>query len=238
MDLLNAIFGTLLTAVASIAVMFLLTKLTGNKQISQLNTFDYINGITIGSIAAEMALSDSLNDLLVTAMAMVIYGLTGFFISLATMHSMSARRFFSGEPLILVENGAIYQNNIKKAKLDLDDLLAAARCEGIFSAEDISLAVMETNGRISFRQTEGSRPVNLNDLGQSPSEKTAPVNLIMDGMLMEKNIEQAGLTVKQVSDELLKKGKSPDDIFLAVLDDSKLLFYPKDNSGGKLDNYT
>ena len=239
MEILAAVLHTVLTAAISIAVMLVLTKIMGNKQISQLNLFDYINGITIGSIAAEMALSNDVNDLSVTGTAMIIYGLTGFFISMATMNSMKARKFFSGEPLILVEDGQIYQNNIKKAKLDLSDLLIAARCEGIFSVDEISLAVMETNGRISFRQTEDSRPVNLSDLGQIPCEKQPPVHLIMDGIIMEKNIEQAGLSVKQVSDELLTRGyTSPDQIFLAVLDNDKFLFYAKNDSGGKFENYS
>lgn len=232
------IVKTAAAAAVSIIVMFVLTKIMGNKQISQLNLFDYINGITIGSIAADMAISDTAEEFFTTGIAMIIYGLTGFFISMATMRSMSARKFFSGEPLILVKNGTIYHNNIKTSRLDLDDLMTAARCAGIFTIEDISLAVMETNGRISFRQTENSRPLNLSDLGQSPAEKGQPVNMIMDGIIMEKNIENAGLAVKTLTDEMRVQGyKSPDDIFLAVYDDGQITFYPKTDGGGKYDYY-
>lgn len=233
------ILKTFLAAAASIIIMFILTKIMGNKQISQLNLFDYINGITIGSIAAEMALSDSWKMLGMTATAMIIYGLTGFFISKATMHSMSARKFFSGEPLILIENGTIFHENVKKARLDLDDLLIAARCDGIYKVTDIALAVMESNGRISFCQTEGSRPVTLNDLGQNPAEKPAPLNLIMDGILMEKNMENAGFKIKRLTDEMHAQGySSPDDIFLAVLIDDEITFFPKNYDRKKYDYYS
>jgi uncharacterized membrane protein YcaP (DUF421 family) len=233
------IIKTVLTAAASIAVMFALTKIMGNKQISQLNLFDYINGITIGSIAAEMALADEWEELWQATIAMTVYGLTGFLISMATMHSMTARKIFSGEPLILIENGTVYCENVKKAKLDLNDLLIAARCDGIYSVTDIALAVMESNGRISFCQTERSRPVNLADLGQSPAEKPAPLNLIIDGILMEKNMRNADFSVRQLSDALHAQGySSPDEIFLAVLIDGEITFYPKNSDKPKFDYYS
>ena len=210
----------------------------GNKQISQLNMFDYINGITIGSIAAEMALSESWEMIWMSVIAMAIYGVTGFFISLATMNSMSARKFFSGEPLVLIENGTIYRENVKKARLDLDDLLVAARCAGFFSVEDIATAVMESNGRVSFRQTESSRPVNLKALGQQPQEKPAPLNLIMDGVMMEKNMQEAGFKIKRLTDEMHAQGyNSPADIFFAVYDNDKITFYPRNSDGKKFDYY-
>ena len=200
--------------------------------------FDYINGITIGSIAAEMALSESWEMIWMSVIAMAIYGVTGFFISLATMNSMSARKFFSGEPLVLIENGTIYRENVKKARLDLDDLLVAARCAGFFSVEDIATAVMESNGRVSFRQTESSRPVNLKDLGQQPQEKPAPLNLIMDGVMMEKNMQEAGFKIKRLTDEMHAQGyNSPADIFFAVYNDGKITFYPRNSDGRKLDYY-
>jgi uncharacterized membrane protein YcaP (DUF421 family) len=233
------ILKTVITAAASIAVMFLLTKIMGNKQISQLNLFDYINGITIGSIAAEMALADDGKSLWAAAAAMAVYGLTGFALSMATMNSMTARKFLSGEPLILVENGTIYHENVKKARLDLNDLLIAARCDGIFRVTDIALAIMEPNGRISFSQTESSRPVTLSDLGQNPAEKPEPVNLIIDGILMEKNMENAGFKIKRLTDELHDKGySSPDEIFLAVLIDDEITLYPKNYDSKKYDYYT
>lgn len=232
------IIKTVCAAAASMIVMFLLTKLMGNKQISQLNMFDYINGITIGSIAAEMALSESWEMIWMSVIAMAIYGVTGFFISFATMNSMTARKFFSGEPLVLIENGTIYRENVKKARLDLDDLLVAARCAGFFSVEDIAIAVMESNGRVSFRQTESSRPVNLKDLGQQPQEKPAPLNLIMDGVMMEKNMQEAGFKIKRLTDEMHAQGyNSPADIFFAVYDDGKITFYPRNSDGRKLDYY-
>lgn len=94
---------TILATVGSIIVMFAISKLLGNKQISQLTLFDYINGITIGSIASEMAVSQEMDELIVPVIAMVLYGLTGFLLSVLTMKSIHCRHFLSGKPILLIE---------------------------------------------------------------------------------------------------------------------------------------
>ena len=117
------ILKTILTALASIIIMFLISKLLGNKQISELNMFDYINGITIGSIASEMAVADSWENVWVAGIAMTIYGLTGFLLSIFTIKSIKARRFFAGVPLLLIEDGKMYPENIKTAEPEMQDIL-------------------------------------------------------------------------------------------------------------------
>ena len=104
---------TILATVGSIIVMFAISKLLGNKQISQLTLFDYINGITIGSIASEMAVSQEMDELIVPVIAMVLYGLTGFLLSVLTMKSIHCRHFLSGKPILLIEKGKIYPENLK-----------------------------------------------------------------------------------------------------------------------------
>ena len=104
---------TILATVGSIIVMFAISKLLGNKQISQLTLFDYINGITIGSIASEMAVSQEMDELIVPVIAMVLYGLTGFLLSVLTMKSIHCRHFLSGKPILLIEKGKIYPENLR-----------------------------------------------------------------------------------------------------------------------------
>ena len=112
---------TILATVGSIIVMFAISKLLGNKQISQLTLFDYINGITIGSIASEMAVSQEMDELIVPVIAMVLYGLTGFLLSVLTMKSIHCRHFLSGKPILLIEKGKIYPENLKTCLLYTSD---------------------------------------------------------------------------------------------------------------------
>ena len=131
MDIVFSLIQVFFTSVGSIIVLFLLTKLIGNKQVSQLNMFDYINGITIGSIAAEMATSLE-TDFLMPLLAMVIYGLTAFGLSYIAGKSVRARRLINGRSIILYDNGKLYFDNFKKSKLDINEFLIQCRIAGYF----------------------------------------------------------------------------------------------------------
>lgn len=223
------IIKTLLASIGSIAVMFLLSKLMGNKQISEMNLFDYINGITIGSIAAEMAVSGKPDEFWKAIIAMVVYGATGFLLSMLTIKSIKARRFFAGTPLLLIENGKIYPENMKTAKLDTSDLLTRARNSGYFDLSQISYAILENNGKISFMPKKAEKPITLSDLGKTAEDDKLCINVILDGVIMEENLRHTGNDVKWLSNELHKQGySSPTKIFLATVDgNNQLSLFPE-----------
>lgn len=223
------VLKTILATIASIVIMFLLSKMLGNKQISEMNMFDYINGITIGSIASELAISSNGQEIITAVIAMVLYGVTGFLLSILTIKSIHARRFFAGTPLILMENGKIYPENIKTAKLDTSDLLTRARNSGYFDLSQISYAILENNGKISFLPKKAYTPVTLKDLGQEPPDDKLCANVILDGVVMEDNLKHTGNDMKWLSNEMHKHGySSPSDIFMASVDgNNKITFYPQ-----------
>lgn len=122
MDLLKIValsFGSLI-------FLFILTKLMGNKEMSQLSMFDYIIGITIGSIAAEMSTALE-NDFMQPVVAMAVYAAVSIVISIFSYKSLKFRRIISGNSLILLDNGELYRDNLKKAKLDLNEFLMQCR---------------------------------------------------------------------------------------------------------------
>lgn len=116
-EILDQIWMTSLTTLLSIAVLFLLAKLMGNKQVSQMTMFDYVVGITIGSSAAELA--TELENPAKPLIAMLLYVVADVLISLLTSKSLKARAVITGKPLVLLENGVIDRENLKKARLDL-----------------------------------------------------------------------------------------------------------------------
>lgn len=212
-------------ALLSILVMLLISKLLGNKQISQLNMFDYINGITIGSIAAEMSVSQEGEEILIALVAMIVYGLVVFAISMATIKSIKCRRFFAGRTLLLIENGKIYGENLKKSKLDVNDLLTKARTNGYFDISQINYAIMENNGEISFFPCSEYRPVNSCDLKleTKPKPEYLNLNVIIDGKIMYQNLKYCGVDETWLQKELSARGKKVKDIFLATLDQNNKL---------------
>lgn len=133
----------------SIVVLFILTKIMGQREMSQLSIFDYIISITIGSIAAEMA--TSLEDNFVEPLvAMIVYAVVTLIIGVLNTRFVKLRPIFSGRTLILYDNGTLFKENFKKSKIDLNEFLVQCRTSGYFNLSDIKTALLEENGKISF----------------------------------------------------------------------------------------
>ena len=130
-----------LTALLSAAALFLTAKIMGHKQMSQLDFFDYITGITIGSIAAELA--TELEEPWKPLIAMIVYGVLAFGLSVISSKFPRIRKFINGTPTIVMNNGKLYRKNMKKAKLDLSEFMVMCRQEGYFNLNDIQTAVFE-----------------------------------------------------------------------------------------------
>ncbi len=184
MNFLEVVYRTFLSALT----LFLLAKAMGRKQIGELNTFDYIIGITIGSIASEMTVNSDVS-LINCIVAMAVLSLIGILISYATTKSMFLRRFFTGCPIILIENGKIIEKGLNKARFDINDLLQECRINGYFDISEIAYALMEANGRISFLLKSKYTPVTLSDMKIKASKKGLCVNLIIDGNIMMEHLK-------------------------------------------------
>ncbi len=217
---------TALTSVLSLVVLFGLTKLMGCKQVSQLTLFDYIIGITIGSIAAELA--TELEEPVQPLTALVIYGLTAFGISELSTKSIRARSFINGKPLALLDNGQIYRKNLRKARLDLNEFLTLCRAEGYFDLSQIQTALLEHNGSVSFLPKEPYRPATPSDLNLSPKQALVHIPFVMDGKLLPRNIQAVGKEAAWVRRALMQQGfRDESEVLLAMWDGgTKLTVFP------------
>lgn len=221
------IMKTVILTFVSIVVLFVLAKLMGNKQISQLSTFDYINGITIGSIAAELSTSDW-KDWYEPLTAMLIYGLIAVAISYLSLTKMSIRRFFSGKTTVIYDNGKFYKKNLKRCKLDIGEFLTELRAQGYFSIKDIESAYLESNGTISVLPKSDKAPMTPFDMGMKPKKATADPIFIMDGEVLEKNLHQSGKDKKWLTEKLKENGVTVKDVFIAQADgENELSVYIK-----------
>ena len=218
--------GVALASVLSLAVMFLLTKLMGNKQVSQMTLFDYIVGITIGSIAAELA--TELENPERPLLAMLLWGLAAWGISILGNKSLRARAFLSGKPLVLLDQGVIDRKNLKRARLDLNEFLTYCRIAGYFDLNEIQTAVLEHNGSVSFLPKETDRPATPADLDLRPRQSLLQIPFIMDGHLLPENIASAGKEPSWVYRALLRQGyRDEREVLLALWDGGeKLTVFP------------
>ena len=214
-----------LTSLLSIAELFILTKIMGKRQISQLSFFDYINGITIGSIAAEMAIGGFKNAA-APAVAMGVYALAAVVISVAADKSINARRLLSGTPTIIMDKGKIYRKAMKKAKIDINELLMQARISGQHDLSKVQTVILEANGTLSFLPKSQNRPLTPSDVDITPVQETIFTPLIIDGMILEKNLIIFNKSLNWLHDNLKKQNAGePESVLLAMFDGSELVIY-------------
>lgn len=209
------IISILIKALVSVLVLFVLTKLMGNKQISQLSFFDYVVGISIGSIAAELSVTST--PFIFPIIAMLVYAIVSVVVSAISIKSIKARRFLVGTPTVLVKNGKILGENLAKAKVDINEFLAEARYEGYFDISDISYAVMETNGRFSFLPTAKVKPLTPEDMKIEVQETAPLANVIVDGVIMENNLYALGKTSQWLKNHFDKKKIDIKKVLLATM---------------------
>ena len=216
------IIKVILTALLSAAALFIIAKIMGHKQMAQLDFFDYITGITIGSIAAELA--TELEDPLYPLIAMVVYGAISFILSLLTSKVPKSRKFINGTPTVIMNEGKIYRKNMKKARLDLSEFMVMCRQEGYFDLKDIHTAVFEYNGRLTILPVSTKRPATPTDMNLAPMQEHISTEIIMDGRVIEENLSRMGLDYKWLEKKIREKGyNSPKEIFLCTCDKNNRL---------------
>jgi len=220
MDFLKVILTSLLSAGA----LFIIAKIIGHKQMSQLDFFDYITGITIGSIAAELA--TELEQPWKPLIAMAIYGGVTFLLAVVTSKFPKSRKYINGTPTIIMNNGKLYRNNLKKAKLDLSEFLVMCRQEGYFNLNDIQTAIFEYNGRLTILPRSNKRPIEPSDVGLSPTDEHICTEVIMDGLILDENLKRMGLEKNWLEKQLKEYGyHNAKEIFLGICDNNNQLTF-------------
>lgn len=222
-----------LTVLGSFGTLFFAAKFIGHKQIAQLDFFDYITGITVGSIAAEMA--TELEEPWKPLTAIVIYGGVTLLLSAVSNKFPRSRKYLNGTPTILMDRGKLYYENLKKVKLDLSEFMVMCRQQGYFDLTGIQTAVFEYNGKLTILPVSGRRPVTPEDMNLAPEQELLFTELIMDGRVLEDNLKRMGLDLTWLDKQLNQRGiKSPKDVFLAVCDRNlKFVHYEKSSSEAK-----
>ena len=212
----------------SLVTLFLVTKMLGKKQVSQLSLFDYVIGISIGNFAAEMSINLDTNYINGTV-AVIIFGIVAYIVSILTMKSIYLRRFFMGVPTILIEHGKLLVNGMRKVKFDLNDLLEECRINGYFDISEIEYAIMETNGTVSILPKGEYKPIVMKDMKLKAEKQGLCANVIIDGKVMKNNLDNIHKDEEWLIQQLKVKGyQELDNILLVTVDiNEKIVVYEK-----------
>lgn len=212
-------FRVFITAPISLTVLFLLAKLMGNKQMSELNMFDYINGITIGSIAAELATGE-FTDIYDGVMAMVIYSLIAIMLTFLSQKSLLLRRFITGKSIIIYDNGKFYNKNLSTAKIDINEILVMCRSKGYFNFDEIQTVILESNGQLSILPKDKNRPLTPDDMKITVLQSGVEAVVIQDGKVLERNLKATGNNIEWLKKELKKQNIKTSEVFIAFCDNN------------------
>lgn len=216
----------ILTSLLSAVSLFLIAKIMGHKQMAQLDFFDYITGITIGSIAAELA--TELEAPWKPLIAMVVYGIVALGLTVIAHKFPKTRKYVNGTPTIVMDNGKLYRKNMKKAKLELSEFMVLCRQEGYFNLNDIQTAIFEYNGRLTILPKSEKKPLTPEDMNITLEKADICTEIIMDGHILHENLKRLGLDLTWL-DKQLKKQKydNAKEIYLGMCDkNNNLTLFP------------
>ena len=220
----------IIRCIIALSVLFTITKILGKKQVSQLSLFDYVIGISLGNFAAEIIINME-TKFLNGIFAMTMFGLIAYIVDLLTLKSIILRRIFMGVPTTLIQKGKILENNLKKVKFDVNDLLEECRSKGYFDIKEIEYAIMESKGTLSILPKGDYKPITIKDMNLKPKNQTLVANIIIDSKIMKKNLKNMNKTEEWLEQQLKEKGyPNKEKILLATLDtNEKITIYEKNN---------
>lgn len=219
----------------ALTVLFIVTRLIGRKQVSELSLFDYVIGISIGNFAAETTMNFE-GQFVNGVVAVVTFGVVAYLVSVITMKSIILRRFLIGSPIVVIQDGKILERSMRKLRIDVNDLLEQIRNGGYFDLNQVAYAIMETNGKISILPKGEYQPVINKDMNIKVDKASVCANAVIDGHVMKNNLDGIGKDEKWLLHELKVKGYSSlDNILLATIDgNDKIVVYEKNLNTDKL----
>lgn len=208
-------------------VLFITVKCLGKTQISQITPFDFISSLVLGDLVASAIFDDHVG-LLKIIFAVAIWGALIFFTEIATQKSLPLRYLFEGRPSMIIRKGELVWTEMKKNRLDVDQLRQMLRAKNVFSIDEVEYAIFENNGSLSVLKKADCEQPTCKDLNIKLENKTIPITIISDGKVLKNNLEKAGLNENWLEKQLKKKGvQEPKEICYAEWQEGKPLYIQK-----------
>lgn len=214
-------------AVIGFFTLLIFAKILGKQQISQLAFFDYVLGITIGSIASELTI-----DLSSRAwphwVGLLTWAALGYLMECITLKWRYAAKYIEGEPSIIIMNGKIMENVLRKMRFTVSDVMELLRNKDIFDLSQVDFAILESNGQLSVLRKPEYEPLTAKDMKISKKPSGISTELIYDGILIEENLRQLNKDKKWLMKQLKAQGiKDISEVFLATLNPAGSFYVDK-----------
>lgn len=217
-------FNIILRVILALIFLFTATKLLTKRSLSKLTYFDYVATTTIGTIAGNLAFNVRIHILNFIFSMTLITGII-VLVSYISLKNRLLRKFFAGEPTILIQNGKILEQNMTKLSYSYDYLNQQLRHEKVFDISQVEIAILEPNGNLSVQLKSQNQPLTPKDLRLSTQYEGLAAELILDGKIIKKNLCQNALNEEWLYEELKKKGiKNTKEVAFAALATNGILY--------------
>ncbi|MEX1031066.1 MAG: DUF421 domain-containing protein [Paenibacillaceae bacterium] len=206
-----------LRTLLAVVVLFVLTKLLGKRQVSQLSLFEYITGITLGSLAAYISL-DVDTTWFYGVVAIGVWVGVSLIIEFVQLKSKKVRDFVDSKGRVLIRDGKVLEDNLKKERLTTDALMEQLRKKNAFLVADVEFAIMESSGDINVLMKKENQPLTAKHLGIKVGQEREAQAVIMDGKMMDEPLAILGFNREWLNVELEKLGVAIENVFLGQVD--------------------
>ncbi|SEM69693.1 Uncharacterized membrane protein YcaP, DUF421 family [Paenibacillus sp. cl141a] len=206
----------LLRSISAFVILLIITRFLGKQTLSNMNFHEFVTAVILGAIAANFAFNEKL-QVIPLLISLAVFTFTSYFLSIIVVKNRKFRMLAEGTPSVIIEGGKVLEDNLKKNKLTLDTVNQMLRQKDVFDISEVEYAVLEINGMISVMKKKEYQNVTLKDLKKgSKGNQQFPIELIMDGQLLEKNLKINALSPVWITEKLKARNKNIEDVFYAV----------------------
>ncbi|MDC3413549.1 DUF421 domain-containing protein [Aquibacillus sp. 3ASR75-11] len=220
MEVYQLIFRTLLTFI----ILYVIARILGKKLISQMTFFDFVAGVSIGSITASLIFTTNI-PILTALLPLVIFGIIIFVFDLIAIKSFKGRKILTDEPTLVIKNGQILEEGMTKARLNVDQLLLQLRKKNVFYLDEVEFAFLETDGTVSAMKKTDKQPLTKKDYNIISPSRGLPQTIVIDGQVLENSLDAIGKDIDWLNNTLQAKGiSSIQEVVVAQLDQQDTLY--------------
>lgn len=220
------IVDTLIRSAAAFVVMMIIARILGKSTISQMTYHDFVAAITLGALTANLSFNVAMNVWQVL-IAIVTFSGIAYLLMVLALKSRTLRKWISGQPTVLMEDGKILESNMRKLKMTIDTLNQELREKNIFNIEEVQYVVLELNGKLSVLRKPEYLPVTRKDMNLQTNKQSFPVELIMDGQIIADNLHQNHISEEWLISQAKSRGLAIRDICYAVKSTNGQLYFDR-----------
>ncbi|MBM7615091.1 DUF421 domain-containing protein [Alkaliphilus hydrothermalis] len=222
------------TILAFFSILFI-TRILGRQQVSQLTLYEYINGITFGSIAATLA-TDLNQRTWHHLIGIFLFGVLTLAVAYMAKKNRTFQKLVEGEAVMVIRNGMILENNLSRFQYTIDELNVLLRKKDVFDIRDVRYGILEPTGELSIIKVAKKEYVRAEDLDLLTKQQELPTEVVVTGTIIYQNLQSKGLTAQWLFQRLKEMGiKDIKEVIYATLDDTNQLYIDgrKDHLVGK-----